>query len=61
MKNLFLRFLREEDGQTTVEYVLIIVLVAMIVVKISKKIDTNLNESLNSAFGKINSFIGGIE
>ena len=55
MIKTFVRFLRDEDGQTSTEYILLVAVVAMIVFKF-RDIATNKLESLtNGIFDKAES------
>lgn len=55
MKNLFLAYLRDEDGQTSTEYILLMAVVAAIVFKFREVATERLtgpNGIVNQVFGK---------
>lgn len=57
MKNLILSYLKDEEGQTSTEYILLVAVVAMIVIKFKDKLSSNLNNITDNVFQKTNSFI----
>ena len=57
MKDLFLRYIREEDGQTSTEYILLVAVVAMIVMKFKEKATTGLNSITDGVFKNANGFV----
>ena len=52
------QFLREEEGQTTVEYLLIIAVIVVVISVLGKGLKDKLEETINTVFkgvnGKIN-------
>lgn len=52
------QFLREEKGQTTVEYILIIAVVVVAISLLGKGISKKLPETINQVFDGINKKIG---
>ncbi len=50
MKNLILAYLKDEEGQTSTEYILLVAVVALIVFKFKKTADQKLTDITNSVF-----------
>lgn len=50
MKNLVLAFLKDEDGQTSTEYILLVAVVALIVFKFKGTATTKLESITNGVF-----------
>ena len=61
MKNLFLKFLRDEDGQTSTEYILLVAVVALIVFKFKNVADEKLTNITNGVFDKAQGFVDQME
>ncbi|MGB0453618.1 MAG: Flp family type IVb pilin [Bacteriovoracaceae bacterium] len=61
MKSLILSFLRDEDGQTSTEYILLVAVVAMIVIKFREKLGKQLENITDSVFDKTNSFVDELD
>ena len=59
MYKLLIEYLRDEDGQTSTEYILLVAVVAMIVIKFKDKLTTKLDGVLNGVFSKVDSEISG--
>ena len=57
MFQLLVEYVKDEEGQTSTEYILLVAVVAMIVLKFKEKLNTKLNSVLDGAFGKVE---GGI-
>jgi pilus assembly protein Flp/PilA len=57
MKNLILSYLKDEEGQTSTEYILLVAVVAMIVIKFKDKLSQNLDGITDNVFQKTNEFI----
>lgn len=57
MKNLFLKFLNEEDGQTSTEYILLVAVVALIVFKFKNVAENKLTAITNGVFEKAEGFV----
>lgn len=51
MKKL-MAYLKDESGQTSTEYILLVAVVAMIVFKFKKQADTQLTAITDTVFGK---------
>ena len=60
MKN-FLAFLKDESGQTSTEYILLVAVVAMIVFKFRKTAMERLTKLTDGVFGKADSFVEQID
>ncbi len=56
----FLEFLRDEEGQTSTEYILLVAVAAMLVFKFKDKADSGLTEITNKVFSKAGGFVDGI-
>lgn len=56
MKQL-LAFLKDEEGQTSTEYILLVAVVALIVFKFKDVASTKLNKITNDVFGKAEGFV----
>lgn len=52
MKNLFLSYLKDEDGQTSTEYILLVAVVAMIIFKFKDIAQSRLDKLTNGVFDK---------
>jgi pilus assembly protein Flp/PilA len=53
MKKL-MAYLKDESGQTSTEYILLVAVVAMIVFKFKKQADSGLSKITDTVFGKSN-------
>lgn len=53
----FLEFLKDEEGQTSTEYILLVAVVALIVFKFKNTAQTKLNELTSGVFDTANSKI----
>ena len=49
----FINYLKDDDGQTSTEYILLVAVVAMIVLKFKSTLNTKLNSVMNTVFGKV--------
>lgn len=60
---MFQQFLREEEGQTTVEYLLIIAVIVVVISVLGKGLRDKLPETINEVFkgvnGKIKELMSG--
>lgn len=56
----FLEFLRDEEGQTSTEYILLVAVAAMLVFKFKDKADQGLTDITNKVFTKAGGFVEGI-
>jgi pilus assembly protein Flp/PilA len=52
MKELIMNFLRDEEGQTSTEYILLVAVVALIVFKFREIATTKLESLTNTIFSK---------
>lgn len=52
MKNLFLAYLKEEDGQTSTEYILLMAVVAAIVFKFKEVATERLTDIIDQVFNR---------
>ena len=59
MFNKFIEFLKDEDGQTSTEYILLVAVVALIVFKFKKTAQTKLTELTEGVFDTANQKIMG--
>jgi pilus assembly protein Flp/PilA len=57
MKNLFLAYLKDEDGQTSTEYILLVAVVAMIVFRFKDVAEKRLMDIVESVFSKAGGFV----
>jgi pilus assembly protein Flp/PilA len=55
MKKMFLAFLKDEGGQTSTEYILLVAVVAMIILKFKTTLSNKLETLTNSVFDKMDS------
>jgi len=51
---MFRNFLKEEKGQTTVEYLLIIAVIVVVISVLGKNLQQRLPEVVNAVFGGVN-------
>ena len=51
-------FLREEEGQTTVEYLLIIAVIVVVISVLGKNLQDRLPETISAVFKGVNGKIG---
>ena len=64
MKNKIISFLKDENGQTSTEYILLVAVVAVIIFKFKDVLEEKLvgpNGLVNSVFGKSDSMLEGLE
>lgn len=59
MKTIIAYF-KDESGQTSTEYILLVAVVAMIIFKFKGKMDTGLSTITDTVFGKANDLAGEI-
>lgn len=60
MKNLFLNYLKDEDGQTSTEYILLMAVVAAIVFKFKDVATTRLDEIIKQVFDKAEGLLNDV-
>ena len=53
MKNLIVRFVREEEGQDLIEYAMLATLIALVAGGAAQILGTNLGEWYNTMAGKV--------
>ncbi len=61
MKKIIMSFLKEEDGQTSTEYILLVAVVAMIVFKFRTTASQKLTDITEKVFNKAGDFVDGID
>ncbi|MBI2521627.1 MAG: hypothetical protein HYV97_14525 [Bdellovibrio sp.] len=57
MKKKILDFLRDEDGQTSTEYILLVAVVAMIIFKFKSIAGARLEQLTNNVFNKADGLV----
>jgi pilus assembly protein Flp/PilA len=57
MMNEFIKYLKDEDGQTSTEYILLVAVVAMVIFKFRTKLEENLLSLVDEVFGKSKSIL----
>lgn len=57
----FLKFLKDEEGQTSTEYILLVAVVALIVFKFKGVAEEKLTKITNGVFEKAEGFVDGIQ
>jgi len=57
MKNLIWAYLKDEEGQTSTEYILLVAVVALIVFKFKKVATTRLSSITDSVFNNADSWV----
>jgi pilus assembly protein Flp/PilA len=58
--NRLMAYLKDESGQTSTEYILLVAVVAMIIFKFKSKMDTGLGAVTDTVFNKANDLAGKI-
>lgn len=53
----FIKYLKDEDGQTSTEYILLVAVVAMVIFKFRDTLDTKLTQLVERVFGKADSLL----
>jgi pilus assembly protein Flp/PilA len=61
MKNLVIDFLRDEEGQTSTEYILLVAVVALIVFKFKSVATEKLDTITKGVFGKADDWVQSID
>lgn len=59
MKGKIVEFLKDESGQTSTEYILLVALVAMIVMKFGGKLKDQLLTMVDNVFSRANQELNG--
>ena len=57
MKNLILAFLKDEDGQTSTEYILLIVVAALLVFKFKNVASEKIDKLTGNVFDKADGWV----
>lgn len=57
MKKLFLSFLKDEEGQTTIEYVLMLAVVVLILMKFRETAQSKMDSVTGKIFEKVETVI----
>lgn len=57
----FWEYLKDENGQTSTEYILLVAVVAMIVFKFKGQADGKLTDIVNKVFGKADQMVDSID
>ena len=57
MKNLIIAYLKDEEGQTSTEYILLVAVVAMIVFKFKGTAEEKLDSITKGVFGNAESWV----
>ncbi len=57
MKNLFLAYLKDEEGQTSTEYILLVAVVALIVFKFKDVATKRLSSITDSVFNQADGWV----
>ncbi len=52
MKKELIAFLKDEEGQTSTEYILLVAVVAAVIFKFRKSLEDNLTGLIDGVFGK---------
>jgi pilus assembly protein Flp/PilA len=61
MKNKVIEFLKDEEGQTSTEYILLVAIVALIVIKFGDKLKEKLNAMVDKVFTRADASLEGFE
>ncbi len=61
MKNKVVEFLKDESGQTSTEYILLVAVVAVIIMKFREVLERELMGTVNKVFGKIGGLTDSIQ
>lgn len=57
MMREFINYLKDEDGQTSTEYILLVAVVAVIILKFKDKLQGQLDKLIDGVFGKTNDLV----
>lgn len=60
MMSEFIKYLKDEDGQTSTEYILLVAVVAMVIFKFRDTLDTKLTGLVEKVFGKADTLVDGM-
>ncbi len=61
MKQKIVAFLKDENGQTSTEYILLVAVVAIVIFKFKEKLVTGLEGLTDGVFGKADGLLEDIE
>lgn len=61
MMSEFFSYLKDEDGQTSTEYILLVAVVAAIIFKFKGKLETSLTGLVDKVFNNANTLADGLE
>lgn len=61
MKNQFIAFLKDEDGQTSTEYILLVAVVAAVIFKFKETLSTKLDGLVGKVFDKSDKLLDDLE
>lgn len=61
MKNKIVEFLKDESGQTSTEYILLVAVVAVVIYKFKGILETKLTGLVEKVFGKGDQILDGID
>lgn len=61
MKNKVIEFLKDEEGQTSTEYILLVAIVALIVIKFGDKLKEKLNAMVDKVFSRADQSLDGFD
>ncbi len=57
MMSEFIKYLKDEDGQTSTEYILLVAVVAMVIFKFRDTLDSKLTGLVEKVFGKADTLV----
>ena len=57
---MFSKFLKEQEGQTTVEYLLIIAVIVVVISVLGKGMQSKMNDTINTVFKGVNDRINSL-
>jgi pilus assembly protein Flp/PilA len=60
MKNKLIAYFKDESGQTSTEYILLVAVVAVVIYKFKDKLESNLNGLVDGVFKKGNGILDDI-
>lgn len=60
MKSKVVEFLKDENGQTSTEYILLVAVVAFVIIKLKDKLQNGLNDIVDSVFKKGTGFLNDL-
>ena len=59
--NTLLQFLRDEEGQTSTEYILLVAVAAMLVMKFKDKASAGIEKLTDGVFGNTDQLLQGLQ